>query len=70
MKVTDLNCLYVGYNESEDFRVLICAADEQDAQKAANGYCSDLQMCGNFVISKFSDIDTQFDCDYVLMAED
>ena len=30
MKVTDMTNLWVGYNEEEDFRVLICAQDEQE----------------------------------------
>ena len=66
MKITDLNHLWVGYNEKEDFRVLICALDEQDAQEIANNYCLDSHMNGKFEISEFSDINTNFDCDYVL----
>ena len=66
MKITDLNHLWVGYNEIEDFRVLICALDEQDAQEIANNYCLDSHMNGKFEISEFSDINTNFDCDYVL----
>lgn len=66
MKITDLNHLWVGYNEKEDFRVLICALDEQDAQEIANDYCLDSHMNGKFEISEFSDTNTNFDCDYVL----
>lgn len=66
MKVNDLNNLWVGYNKTENFRVLICALDTEDAQEIANSYCLDSHMEGKFEISEFNNTDMQFDCDYVL----
>lgn len=66
MKVNDLNNLFVGYNTAERFRVLICALDIEEAQEIADGYRFDSRMEGYFEVSEFDDIDTKFDCDYVL----
>lgn len=66
MKVTDMTNLWVGYNETEDFRVLICALDIQEAHEIANSYRLDSHLDGDFEISEFNDINTHFDCDYVL----
>lgn len=66
MIITDLNNLYVGYNETENFRILICALDVQEAQEIANEYRFDSNMCGSFEITEFTDINTHFDCDYVV----
>ena len=66
MKVTDMTNLWVGYNEEEDFRVLICAQDEQEARQIANGYRVDTLMEGTFKITEFTDVNVRIDCDYVL----
>lgn len=66
MKVTDMTNLWVGYNEVEDFRVLICAQDEQEARQIANGYRVDTLMEGTFEITEFDNTDLRIDCDYVL----
>ena len=66
MKVTDMTNLWVGYNEEEDFRVLICAQDEQEARQIANGYRVDTLMEGTFEITEFTDVNVRIDCDYVL----
>lgn len=66
MKVTDMTNLWVGYNETEDFRILICALDIQEAHEIANNYRLDSHLDGDFEISEFNDINTHFDCDYVL----
>ena len=66
MKVTDLDNLYVGYNEKEKFRVLICAFDKQEAYEIAAEYGSDSNLEGEWEISEFSDVNTSFDCDYVI----
>ena len=66
MKVNELTNLWVGYNEVENFRVLICALDVEEAQEIADDYCLDSHMEGRFEITEFSNIDTHFDCDYVL----
>lgn len=66
MKVTDMTNLWVGYNEEEDFRVLICAQDKQEARQIANGYRVDTLMEGTFEITEFTDVNVRIDCDYVL----
>lgn len=66
MKVNDLNNLWVGYNETENFRVLVCAADIEEAQKLADEYCLNSHKENGFEITAFSRTDMQFDCDYVL----
>lgn len=60
--------LFVGYNETEDFRILICAFDEEEAADFAREYCTDAKLRGTFEIQnldkKMDDI--HFDCDYVI----
>ena len=65
MKVTDMNNLWIGYNEEEDFNILICANEEKEAQGIADEYAKDMGLKGKFVIGDF-DIDTCIDCDYIL----
>lgn len=67
MKVTEMTNLWVGYNETEDFQVLICALDMEEAQEIASEYLLDSNMEGKFEIREFSRFDTRFDCEYVLM---
>lgn len=66
MKINELTNLYVGYSKVDDFRVLICASDEAEAQEVANIYLSDTHLEGTFEITEFKDINTRFDCDYIL----
>lgn len=66
MKINELNNLWLGHNEEENFKVLICALDAEEAQEIAENYRFDSHMEGKFVISEFSDVNTVFDCDYVL----
>lgn len=60
--------LYVGYNEVEDFRILICASDDIEALSVANEYLEDSKMLGSFVIFPYEDEINgfKFDCDYVI----
>ena len=69
MKAIDMTNLYVGYNKEEDFRILICAIEgEKEAQRLANEYALDSGMKEeSFEISEFNDINTHFDCDYVII---
>jgi hypothetical protein len=69
MKAVDMTNLYVGYNKEEDFRILICSVEgEYGAQRLADEYALDSGMEEeSFEISEFNDIDTHFDCDYVIM---
>lgn len=68
MKITELSNLWVGYNEEEDFRVLIAAFDICDAQEIAYNYCLESHMEGKFEITEFGNVNTHFDCDYVLLG--
>lgn len=60
--------LFIGYNEEEDFRVLICALDIEEANEIARQYAHDSYLEGWFEISEpVNGIDNlRFDCDYVL----
>ena len=66
MKINELTNLWVGYNKKEDFRILICACDEIEAKEIADEYRDDSNMEGDFEIKEFNDINTHFDCDYVV----
>ena len=60
--------LFIGYNEIEDFRILICAFDTEEASELAEEYRVDSNMDGHFDISEpiMSIDNTHFDCDYVI----
>lgn len=60
--------LFIGYNRDEDFRILICAFDKEEAQELANEYKFDSNLDGRFEIQEIeSGIDNiHFDCDYVI----
>ena len=60
--------LFIGYNEEEDFRILICAFDKTEAQELANEYRCDSNLNGRFEIEEITNgIDNiHFDCDYVI----
>lgn len=66
MRVNTMRNLYVGYNETENFTILICAFDRIEAQEIADDYCLDAYLEGKFKISEFEDREMRFDCDYVL----
>lgn len=65
MKITDMNNLWIGHNETEDFNILICANEEKEAQEIADEYAKDTGLKGKFIICDF-DMDTRIDCDYIL----
>ena len=59
--------LWTAYNRHEDFRVLICADDEEQAGDIVREYAYDSGLTGEWEISPAEAIDdTKFDCDYVL----
>ena len=71
MRINELDCIYIGYNKTEDFRILIFAYDEDEAYKTAEGYKKDAGMEGKFEISEHpKDIEDlkhiNFDCDYAI----
>ena len=72
MLVTDFFGLYVGNNITENFKILINACDENEARKVAKDYFTDADMAcddSDIEIEEFDDINTQFDCDYVVFDE-
>ena len=68
MKANELHNLWVGYNKTENFRVLIVALDQKEAQEIVDVYCLDSNMEGKFEVAEFDNLDTHFNCDYVLMS--
>ena len=68
MKVHELTNLFIGYNEEEDFRILIMAEDEATASEIAEEYCVDSKLEGHFEILECDDDigELHFDCDYVV----
>ena len=60
--------LFIGYNEEEDYRILICAFDKTEACQLAREYQLDAKLNGSFEISEPENgIDNiHFDCDYVI----
>ncbi len=60
--------LFSGYNEEEDFRILIRAVDKEQASRLAEGYRLDSKFNGSFEIQEIKNgIDNMhFDCDYVI----
>jgi len=65
MKIEDMTNLFIGYNDAENFRVLICALDEIEASEIATQYCFASRMEGTFIIKEF-DPTVNIDCDYIL----
>lgn len=60
--------LFIGYNREENFRILICAFDEEEAAELANEYRFDAGLEGYFEIEEIEDEinNIRFDCDYVI----
>jgi len=66
MKVNEMTNLWVGYNKTENFKVLILALDEAEAKEITEGYRLDVHLEGKFEIYEFTDVNEHFDCEYVL----
>lgn len=67
MKVNELSGLYVVENKKENFKILVAALDEQEAMKIARDYFMESHMeHENLTVHKFTDVDTNFDCDYIV----
>ncbi|MBR2885367.1 MAG: hypothetical protein IKB93_11340 [Clostridia bacterium] len=60
--------LFSGYNEEEDFRILIRATGKKQASKLAEEYRLDSKFDGSFEIQEIKNGigDMHFDCDYVI----
>lgn len=65
MKIHEMTNLFVGYNETENFKILICAFDVIEAQELAREYGHDANLQGNWKILDL-DVGDRFDCDYVI----
>ena len=68
MKLSEMTNLFIGYNKSEDFRILICAFCAEEAADIAEKYRVDSKLDGKFEINE-STIDiaaVKFDCDYIV----
>lgn len=67
MKINELSGLYVVKNEKENFTILVAALDYQEAIELAKEYFIDSDMnYEELSVCDFSDINTQFDCDYII----
>lgn len=67
MQINELSGLYVVENTIENFKILVVALDEQEAIQIAREYFNDSHMnYSNLKVYVFRDINTNFDCDYVL----
>ena len=65
MKIYEMTNLFVGYNEEEDFKILICAFDSVEAHELARQYGFDSNLKGSWKILDL-DVGDRFDCDYVI----
>lgn len=67
MKINELSGLYVVKNENENFTILVAALDYQEAIEIAKEYFIDSDMnYEELSVCNFSNINTQFDCDYII----
>lgn len=67
MKVNEIEGLYVGYNRTENFRILIATYDGiEKAKELADEYCNDGNFTGEFEVTEFTNVNTKFDCDYII----
>jgi len=67
MKINQLFNLWVAYNATEDFQVLVIADCEVEALEVAKGYFEDANMLTDEIqITEFEDVNTRFDCDYAI----
>ena len=67
MKISELDGLYVGRNNEEDFIILIAASDQETAEDLALGYQEEVGFETEFDVEPYTGTDINFDCDYVIM---
>lgn len=70
MKVEDMLNLYTAYNEAVDYRILVLAADVEDAQHVVQVYAAESAIKGTFLITETVDTCANYDCDRVISALD
>ena len=60
--------LWLGYNKEEDFKIIICAFDREEAQELADEYRLDSNMVGKFEIieTNIKLGNENYDCDYII----
>ena len=58
--------LFIGYNEEEDFSILICAFDKDEAQELANEYRFDSNLNGAFEVKEVESGIDNINFDYVI----
>ena len=69
MTIDEMTNLFVGYNEYEDMRILICAFDEGEAMEVARDYAMDTGLSSDpsdWTITEYEDVTMDFNCDYVI----
>ena len=70
MRIDKISGLYVAHNHPENFNILVCAQDEEEAKELAVGYFFEGNFPnhdpGDIEISEFNDVNTHFDCDYII----
>jgi hypothetical protein len=66
MKITDLEGLYVA-TSADNFKILVASDDSFDAKTKAENYFGDAGIDSeNVKVEAFTDVNTHFDCDYVV----
>ena len=66
MKITDMTNIASVYNKEENFRILVCAEDNDSALLFATEYGAEAGLKGTWEIEDEWDEDTVFDCDYII----
>ena len=70
MKIHELSNLYTANFEDYDFTVCVCAESEEEAKSIAEGYGLDSKFDIINIDVRELDENDEFDCDYVLSAND
>lgn len=66
MKITELEGLYVA-TSTDNFKILVASDDSFDAKTKAENYFGDAGINPeNVKVEEFSDVNTHFDCNYVI----
>jgi len=69
MTINEMTNLFVGYNEYEDMRIIICAFDKGEAMEVAIDYAMDTGLSyepSDWTITEYEDATMDFNCDYVI----
>lgn len=69
MKINEFNNLWCAKYEKENFTICVLAVDIYEAMEVAMEYFNDSQWevtNEDITITRFRDMNTHFDCDYVI----